>query len=190
MNIEQFVMAYAVEQDRLRCLLPDGFISLRPVLRVNAEIRDNNEGYVEFNTAVEKEGTKGWLNVGNWEGVKFERIANTVIFKTDFLTISFTPVGIEGACPAEKDNDGCFFVRETPWLKLAEKITVNKEFCDCEFRWLFDGNGACGKSIGKTLPAVCSEVKNLYPKQGFTLQNVATIPCEQVLGAYVVRFVR
>jgi hypothetical protein len=59
MKIEQFVMAYGVEQDRLRALLPDGFSSLRPVLRINAEIRDGKTGYVEFNTAAEKNGVRG-----------------------------------------------------------------------------------------------------------------------------------
>ena len=59
MKIEQFVMAYGVEQDRLRALLPDGFSSPRPVLRINAEIRDGKTGYVEFNTAAEKNGVRG-----------------------------------------------------------------------------------------------------------------------------------
>lgn len=59
MKIEQFVMAYGVEQERLRALLPDGFSSLRPVLRINAEIRDGKTGYVEFNTAAEKNGVRG-----------------------------------------------------------------------------------------------------------------------------------
>ena len=59
MKVEQFVMAYGVEQDRLRALLPDGFSSLRPVLRINAEIRDGKTGYVEFNTAAEKNGVRG-----------------------------------------------------------------------------------------------------------------------------------
>ncbi len=40
MKIEQYVMAYGVEHDRLRAILPDGFISPRPVLRINAEIRE------------------------------------------------------------------------------------------------------------------------------------------------------
>ncbi len=31
MKVEQFVMAYGVEQDRLRAFLPEGFVSLRPV---------------------------------------------------------------------------------------------------------------------------------------------------------------
>ena len=52
MRVEQFVMAYGVEQDRLRALLPEGFRSLRPVLRINAEVRDGKTGYVEFNTGV------------------------------------------------------------------------------------------------------------------------------------------
>ena len=40
MTVEQFVMAYGAEQDRLRALLPEGFASLRPVLCINAEVRD------------------------------------------------------------------------------------------------------------------------------------------------------
>ena len=38
-------MAYYAEQDRLRALLPEGFVSLRPVLRINAEVRDGVQGY-------------------------------------------------------------------------------------------------------------------------------------------------
>lgn len=63
MKVEQFVMAYGVEQDRLRAILPEGFASLRPVLRVNAEVRDERAGYVEFNTAVEKDGAHG-ISIG------------------------------------------------------------------------------------------------------------------------------
>ncbi len=44
MQVEQFVMAYYAEQDRLRALLPEGFVSLRPVLRINAEVRDGVQG--------------------------------------------------------------------------------------------------------------------------------------------------
>lgn len=65
MQIEQFVMAYGVEQDRLRAILPEGFTSLRPVLRIHGEIRDGAERYLEFNTAVEKDGVRGWLNIGS-----------------------------------------------------------------------------------------------------------------------------
>lgn len=41
MKVQQYVMAYSVDQDRLRAILPEGFISLRPVLRINAEMRDD-----------------------------------------------------------------------------------------------------------------------------------------------------
>ena len=113
MKVEQYVMAYGIEQDRVRAILPEGFVSLRPVLRINAEIRDEKNGYVEFNTAVEKDGKKGWLNIGYWENVPFTRNGKTTIFQTDFLELSFTGVAVEGSCPAEKDNDGCFFLEET-----------------------------------------------------------------------------
>lgn len=49
---------------------------------------------------------------------------------------------------------------------------------------------AHGVSIGKTLPAIASEPKTRYPKKPLTAQNAAEIPCEQVLGSYVVRFER
>ena len=190
MKIEQFVMAYGVEQDRLRALLPDGFVSLRPVLRFNAEIIDDSESYVEFNTAVEKDGIKGWLNIGYWHNVPFERNGSAVTFSPDFLELSFSPVGIEGSCPAEKDNNGCFFIDETVTLREPELVTANKEFCDCSFRWKFTDADAYGKSIGETLPAYPTEAKVTYPKEDFTVQNAAKIPCDQVLGSYVVRFER
>lgn len=190
MHTEQFVMAYGVEQDRLRAILPDGFVSLCPVLRINAEIRDGEKGYVELNTAVEKDGKKGWLNIGYWNNVSFERAVKTVKFRTDFLEISFTGTGIEGSCPAEKDNDGCYFIGDTEHIRKPEIITANKEFCDCEFRWTFSENDAYGKSIGKTLPAVPTGVVNVYPKEGLKAENAARISCEQVLGAYLVAFER
>ena len=94
MRIERLVMAYGAEQDRLRAMLPEGFTSLRPALRINAEIRDGKTGYVEFNTAAEKDGRRGWLNISFWEDVPFSRSGKTVTFRTDFLEISFTGVGV------------------------------------------------------------------------------------------------
>ena len=187
MKVEQFVMAYGVEQDRLRAILPEGFVSLRPVLRINAEVRDNSVGYVEFNTAVEKDGNKGWLNIGYWNDVPFEKNGTETIFRNDFLEISFKDVGIAGSCPAEKDNAGCYFGNE---LRKAEVITVNKVFCDCKFAWCFSKNDAHGVSIGKTLPAIPTEIVNVYQREEFTAENAAKIPCEQVLGTYVVVFER
>ncbi len=190
MKVEQFVMAYGVEQDRLRALLPEDFSSLRPVPRINAEVRGEREGYVEFNTAVQKDGKRGWLNIGSWTGVPLAREGKTVTFRTGFLEISFTGVGIEGSCPAEKDNAGCFFLGDTETLRLPKNISSNKEFCDCAFSRHFADGNAHGVSIGKTLPAIASEPKTVYPKKPFTPQSAAEIPCEQVLGSYVVRFDR
>ena len=69
MEVEQFVMAYQVDQDRLRALLPAGYVSLRPVLRINAERRGGAAGtvYLELNTPVAAGGRRGWLNIGRWE---------------------------------------------------------------------------------------------------------------------------
>ena len=190
MKVEQFVMAYEVEQDRLRALLPDGFFSLRPVLRINAEVQDGKCGYVELNTAVEKDGNKGWLNVGYWKNVPFEQNGKTTTFKTEFLEISFAGVGIEGSCPAEKDNAGCYFLGREERLRKPESITANKEFCDCSFAWKFAEDNAYGKSLGKTLPAHPTEIKNNYPKEQFSVENAVRIPCIQVLGTYMVCFER
>ena len=148
MTVEQFVMTYGAEQDRLRALLPEGFASLRPVLRINAEVRDGKTGALEFNTAAEKADNRGWVNIG------------------------------------------CYYLKDgTFTLVPAEKITANKEFCDCEFAWRFAG-GAHGVSLGKTLPAIHEEETTHYEKAAFTVENAAVIPCTQVLGAYQVTFER
>ena len=68
MQVEQYVMAYEVEQDRLRALLPAGFVSLRPVLRINGEIRRGPEetAYLELNTPVEGHGKLSPLRRLGW----------------------------------------------------------------------------------------------------------------------------
>lgn len=195
MRVEQFVMAYRVEQDRVRALLPDGFVSLRPVLRINAEIRDENEVYVEFNMPVEHDGTRGWLNIANWNSGKdeltFTRDGKTVNISAPFLSITYTGAGIEGGCPAEGDNVGCYYRDGSGlMLKPAEKISANKEFCDCGFAWRFNEDDAHGVSIGKTLPAYFEEEATAYERRELTPDNVAAIPCLQVLGTYIVRFDR
>ena len=189
MYIEQFVMAYGIQQDRIRALLPGGFTSLRPVLRLNAELRDGR-GYVEFNTAVEKDGHRGWLNIACWPSVPYTRQGRRTVFHTDFLTLCFTATGVAGGCPAEKDNDGCFFLLPEETLRPAEVITARKEFCDCEFRWAFAPGDAHGVSLGMTLPAVPEPVSHRYPQEALSPENAARIPCTQVLGAYTVGFHR
>ena len=190
--IEQFVMAYGIEQDRIRALLPEGYTSLRPVLRINAEIRDEKSAYLEFNTPVAHGGKRGWLNIAHWQSpeVAFRRENGGVILSAPFLHLTYKGVGIAGGCPAEKDNDGCFFPGEDPAFRPAERITERKEFCDCEFAWRFHAGDASGVSIGKTLPALPEEVRQNYPTRPLTAANAAAIPCRQVLGAYIVRFQR
>lgn len=196
MQIHQFVMAYQAEQDRLRALLPDGFTSLRPVLRINAELRigEAETAYLEFNTPVEAGGKRGWLNLGHWDSeydeLTCEKNGSSFTFTAPFLTITYTGVGIEGGCPAEQDNDGCFFPGSSPGFRPAEQITSNKEFCDCQFAWRFSGHDAHGISTGKTLPAYPTPPQREYKKQACTARNAAAIPCEQVLGSYTVQFER
>lgn len=194
MQIEQFVMAYQAEQDRLRALLPENFTSLRPVLRINGEIRRDRgreSVYLELNTPVEGEGKRGWLNVAHWESPVFSctRSGADTTFRSAFLEITYTAVGITGGCPAERDNDGCFFLPHG--FVPAEPIGENKEFCDCAFAWHFAPGDAQGvMKGGKTLPALPTEPKRQYPREALTPQAAARIPCEQILGAYTVRFQR
>ena len=188
-------MAYEVEQDRLRAMLPEGYESLRPVLRINAEVRGGSQCYVEFNTAVEHDGKRGWLNIAHWQSpdddIHFLHNGATTEFVAPFLRIGFTHTGIASGCPAERDNDGCFFIMpEGDCMRPTEAIVSNKEFCDCEFRWLFTSSDAAGRSIGKTLPAISTPQQNTYPPQALTAENAAAIPCKQVLGSYVVEFER
>lgn len=197
MQVTQFVMAYHAEQDRLRALLPEGFESLRPVLRINAEIRKGGteSAYLEFNTPVAGFGRRGWLNIAHWESpaedISHETAGNTTVFRAPFLEISFTRVGITGGCPAESDNDGCFFPGNPMAFRPAEQIDQKKEFCDCKFSWKFDENSAHGISVGgKSIAAVPSEAKTLYARQELSAQSAAAIPCGQVLGAYAVSFLR
>lgn len=193
MFVKQFVMAYEGEQDRLRALLPEGFSSLRPVLRINGELVDGVPR-LEFNTPVERDGKRGWLNIAHWEAgsadLSVRCRGEEVTFLLPWLEITFTPEGREGGCPAEKDNDGCFFLGPPLRLRVSEPITVNKEYCRCAFAWKYAPGDARGESTGVTLPAFWTPPEREYERGAFTAPNFAAIPCRQVLGAYVVRFDR
>lgn len=102
MKIQQFVMAYGVEHDQLRALLPPGYTSLRPVLRINAELWEDGSACLELNTAVEREGIRGWLNIAHWEKVPHAASGKTAVFTPPGLTISFTGMGIQGGLPRGK----------------------------------------------------------------------------------------
>lgn len=196
MKVGQFVMAYHAKQDRLRALLPEGYTSLRPVLRINAEIHtDETDGketvYPELNTPVEGFGKRGRLNIAHWENLSnlsYEKNGKATTFRTPFIEITYTGVGIVGGCPAEGDNQGCFFGGT---FVPNEKIDSNKEFCNCAFQWKFAEGDAHGISVdGKSIPAHPTGQKVQYEKQALTVENAAKIPCEQVLGSYTVIFER
>ena len=136
-------------------------------------MRDGVQGYVEFNTAVEKDGQRGWLNLGHWDDAAVTKEGKTTRFAAGALRISFTGVGIEGG-----------YVLHRP-----DVIDQKKEFCDCEFSWEMEG-GAHGVSEGKNLPAVPTPTQKNYPKEECTVENAARIPCRQVLGTYRAQFER
>ena len=197
MEIQQFVLAYQAEQDRLRALLPAGVESLRPVLRINAELRGGPAGtvYLELNTPVAAFGKRGWWNVGRWESpahpltARQEGAATT--FQAPFLTLTYTQTGAVGGCPAEKDNDGCFYPQEgEPRFVPAEAITAPRAFCDVDFNGPLP-RGCPGPQPEQGRPCrPFHPPKVQYPRQPLTPQAAAAIPCQQVLGAYTVQFRR
>lgn len=84
------------------------------------------------------------------------------------------PTVAKGGCPAEKDNGGCYFIEKGEvTLRPNEIITVNKEFCDCEFLWKTEdgtnGKGA-GRSAGRSVPLFFEECKNVYPDKEFSFK--------------------
>ena len=132
-SVEQFVMAYEAEQDRIRAMLPDGYTSLRPVLRINSEIRNDRVLYLEFNTPVEADGRRGWLNIANWksinDNIRYTREGRKVTITAPFLELSYTGTGIEGGCPAEKDNEGCYYIGGDPEFRPAIYVKLSPIQC-------------------------------------------------------------
>ncbi len=164
MKIKQYVMAYRADENEIKRLLPPGFESLRPVLRINVECFDGDEdwGYVEFNTPVAAEGKRGWLNISSW------------LEKPDYMHLEFTPTGKTGGCPHEEDNDGCFYwdynTGSYGFLE-AEIINENKEFADCSLTW--------------ELPPA-----NAFFDDDERIRSFIKLPVLEILGAYVVDFDR
>ena len=171
MRVKQYVMAYRADQGKIQALLPPEFHSLRPVLRINAEIHrpgtSEESIRIEFNTPVAAYGKRGWLNLHLWKSTdtflyyQDTGPRNTRTFFAPFLSLSHTPLGREGGCPAEADNDGCFYREGDSFAFVpAEAIHQKKEYCDCQFMW--------------TIP----------------FDPAMEIPCLEILGAYQVEFDR
>ena len=188
MKTEQYVMAYKAEQDRLRALLPQEFESLRPVLRINAEIRydeDNSkkirELYLEFNTPVAAYGKRGWLNIANWRNsdTKIEVHKDGKCFY----------IATEGLFDSAVKNDYGRYIF-TPATNITPDAFGYREFCNCSFAWNFSADDARGKSNGdKSIPAFYETQSKEYKKEALTPENAAKIPCQQVLGSYFVVFI-
>lgn len=185
-QVEQYVMAYRVDHERVKHLLTEAYTSLRPVLRLNIEIITGVAGQrirAEYNTPVESAGKRGWLNLITWESDALEmhvaKEGKQTTFTlgekaAPFLNITFERVGKEGGCPKEDDNDGTFFVDATTTqtvFQAAEQIDNSKEYCDCELSWAIPTGPAFG-------------AKEALVKAAMKLPN------EQILGAYVVSFER
>ncbi len=109
MKIEQFVMAYQVEQDRLRALLPAGYSSLRPCAPAERGNSQDRGGAGDLLSGVQHPvaafGKRGWLNIAHWASpetaVTCARSGKSVTFQTPFLQITYTGVGLQGL-PAER----------------------------------------------------------------------------------------
>lgn len=194
-EVEKFVVDYRVEQDRIRAMLPDGYTSLRPVLRIQNEIRDEETVYLELNTPVEKDGRRGWLNIQNWKSSRdtlgFDRNGDTVQISAPFLTLRYTLHGTVRDLPEEQDNEGCYYMRDgeeefLPTVSTGSEVTV----CDCAFSWKFRKNDASGISTGETFPAAMEEISKTYRKCAMNAKNAAAIPSKEVLDTWVIRFER
>jgi len=164
MKVTQYVMAYRADHEMIKSLLPLGFESLRPVLRINGECFDDDSefGYLEFNTPVEKDGKRGWLNIASW------------LAQPEYMNIDFTATGEAGGCPHEADNDGCFYfdTEEACYgFEPAETIRENKEYCRCSLSW--------------ELPPA----NEFYPDDD-RVRCFIKLPVEEILGAYRVTFER
>ena len=174
-------MARGVEQDRLSALLPDGFTSLHPVMRINAEIRSGSGGCLEPNTPVEFEGNKGWVIIAFGERIPFARSGKTVVFKPDFLEICFTGVGIEGSRLAEKDNIGRYFPGSPVTLRKAEIIKSRKKFCVCSLRRSFHD----GMSLGNPSRSGAGRLRCPLRAIDFSFKTKRSIPCKMDAPFYL-----
>lgn len=89
MQATQFVMAYGVEQDRLRAILPEG---LPPCGRCFGSTGRSGEKKAFSNSGQpwKETGKGGWLSIGSFSNVPFEVIEKTTAFQGELLEIAFT----------------------------------------------------------------------------------------------------
>ena len=68
MKIKQYVMAYRANENEIKRLLPPGFESLRPVLRINVECFDGDDDWGYVVTGAMWNSTRLSLPKGNAAG--------------------------------------------------------------------------------------------------------------------------
>lgn len=89
MQATQFVMAYGVEQDRLRAILPVGLLPCGQCFgstgRSGVKKAFSNSGQPWKET-----GKGGWLSIGSFSNVPFEVIEKATAFQGELLEIAFT----------------------------------------------------------------------------------------------------
>lgn len=90
------------------------------------------------------------------------------------LKIRSAPTGAKGVALRKKITANIILSKKGEvTLRHNEIITVNKEFCDCEFLWKTEdgtnGKGA-GRSAGRSVPLFFEECKNVYPDKEFSFK--------------------
>jgi hypothetical protein len=116
-HVEQYVVVYSGDQEKIAALLPEGYESSDNVLRIEVEVVNDLDGmegeqiFIEVNTPVEGEDGPEWLELVSWESMWTD-----IFGMTDGTFTRFTA-----------DFDGTEFLDIT--------FTENDGECDCQFRW-------------------------------------------------------
>ncbi len=176
-------MAYGAGQDICAPCCRRAFARAARVLRINAEVRDKNGGALEFNTAAEKADNRGWVNIGRWDVFLYEGRQKDDLHAAGADDLVHRRRH-RGRLPCGKGQRRLLLPKDgTFTLVPAEKITANKEFCDCKFAGALPEAARTEMSaFGKMLPAIPEEETTHYEKAAFTVENAAVIPCMQVLN--------
>lgn len=215
-QVEQYVTAYRVEQEALLGLLPPGYRSLRPVLRLNVELLTQVQWLagravhrVELVTPVEYRGKKGWLNLVTWEDDVDSVLAGRDIYGIPkcFAQMEIRREGEELTLTA---RDHGF-----PFLTIAFHRAGVQGGCPKEAdnegtfypRWLpnVEDRGKADVDYTSFIGVETIEEGKEYcdcrftwrqptfqemPAQYAMVEAICAVPCQEILGAYAVSFPR
>ena len=91
MQATQFVMAYGVEQDRLRAILPEGLPPCGRCFGSTGRSGRKRLSRIPDSRGKRREkGAGGRLSIGSFSNVPFEVIEKTTAFQGELLEIAFT----------------------------------------------------------------------------------------------------